>query len=69
MDQLNINPNPMANITASTFASKFNSKREIFNFLTLDVGAYLPAYDTVTVYFLKELISGSKKCKLLYSKC
>jgi hypothetical protein len=50
-------------ITAAEFASKFKSKKEIFNFLTIDCHAYLCNADNVTVYFLKDLISGKKKCK------
>ena len=50
-------------VTASTFASKFRSKREIYVFLTVDVKAYLCACDNLTIYFLKDLISGAKKSK------
>ena len=53
----------MEKITAAEFAAKYKSKREIFMFLTVDAGAYLPPYDTVTIYFLKDLICGQKKCK------
>ena len=63
MAQINSNSNQSQQITAATFAAKFNSKREIYMFLTVECGAYLPSYDTVTIYFLKDLISGSKKCK------
>ena len=63
MDHINSKANQNDQITAATFASKFNSKREIYMFLTVEVQAYLPAYDTVTIYFLKDLISGAKKCK------
>ena len=31
-------------ITVKTFEAKFKSKREVFNFLSVDVGIYLPAY-------------------------
>ena len=31
-------------ITAKDFAAKYSSKREVFNFLSVDVGAYLPRY-------------------------
>ena len=31
-------------VTAKAFAAKFRSKREVFNFLSVDVGIYLPAY-------------------------
>ena len=48
-------------ITAAAFASKFRSKREIYQFLTLDVQAYLPDCDNLTIYFLKDLIHGKKK--------
>jgi hypothetical protein len=48
---------------ASEFASKAKSKREIYVFLSINVMAYLPDYETVTIYFLKDLISGKKKCK------
>ena len=45
-------------VTATAFAAKYKSKREIFNFLTMDVKAYLPSYDTISIYFLKDLVSG-----------
>ena len=47
-------------ITATAFAAKFKSKRECYTFLTLDVKAYLPEYKNVTIYFLKDLVSGAK---------
>ena len=46
------------------FASKYKSKREVYNFLTINVKAYLPHYDTITIYYLKDLVSGAKKSKL-----
>ena len=51
------------NISAKEFEAKYKSKREIYTFLTVDAGAYLPPYDTVTIYFLKDVISGERKCK------
>ena len=50
-------------ITASEFAAKFRSKNEVYAFLSIDVAAYLPPNDSVTIYFLKQLIGGKKKCK------
>ena len=38
---------------------------EIYNFLTLDCKLALPQYDTVTIYFLKDLMTGKRKCKYL----
>jgi hypothetical protein len=52
-------------ITSAEFAAKFKSKREIYQLLTVDAGAYLSSYDSLTIYFLKDLISGKKKCKLI----
>ena len=48
-------------VTASTFSSKFRSKREIYVFLTVDANAYLCACDNVTIYFLKDLVMGKRK--------
>jgi len=36
---------------------------EVFTFLTVDVKAYLPAMNTVTIHLLKDLITGQKKRK------
>ena len=59
------------NVTA--FMAKYRSKRECFTFLSIDGEAYLPPFDTVTVYFrksadqlmiiVKDLIQGEKQCK------
>ena len=50
-------------VTVAAFSAKFRSKREIYQFLTLDVRAYLPAVHTLTIYFLKDIVSGAKKRK------
>ena len=36
-------------ITAAQMAAKFQSKKEIYFFLTLDVKTYLPHHSTVTI--------------------
>ena len=48
-------------VSAKEFAAKFQSKRECYNFLASDVGIYLPPYDNVTIYFLRELMGHKKK--------
>ena len=50
-------------ITTSEFSAKFRAKNEVYTFLAVDVGAYLPPTECVTIYFLKDLVSGNKKCK------
>ena len=64
-DQINNNLRAKQQITAMQFASKYKSKREVYNFLTVDCHAYLPPYDNLTIYFLKDLVSGTKKSKFL----
>jgi hypothetical protein len=54
-------------VSAQTFAAKFQSKGEIYRFLTLDVKAYLPPFQTITVYFMKDLISAQKKVRYKFS--
>lgn len=48
-------------INSNAFSSKFSTKRECYTFLTLDAKAYLPGYKYVTIYFLKDLVSGERK--------
>ena len=50
-------------IDVNTFAAKYRSKREVYTFLTIDGNAYLSPFDTLTVYFLRDLVAGRKKCK------
>ena len=40
-------------------------KRECYNFMSIDVGAYLPSYEQTTIYFLKDLMRSKKKSKYL----
>jgi len=53
--------NQNTQISSKEFQAKYNSKREIYNFLAADVGVYLPPYDNVTIYFLKDIMSGKKQ--------
>ena len=66
MDGIQSKSHSIHRISAPTFAAKFNSKREVYMLLTVEAGAYLPAYETLTIYFLKDIISGVKKCKFNY---
>ena len=60
--------NQNLNITAASFAAKFKSKREIYHLLTVEAKKYLPHVDTITIYFLKDIINGQKrgKVKIIY---
>ena len=48
-------------ISAQAFASKFQSKAEIYRFMTTEVKAYLDSYERTTVFHLKDLASGKKQ--------
>ena len=52
-------------ITTNEFSAKFRSKSEVYALLSIDVGAYLAPPECVTIYFLKDLVSGKKKCKYI----
>ena len=49
-----------ATMNVTTFASKFGTKGEIYRFLTVEAGVYLPHYQTVTIWHMKDLASGDK---------
>ena len=53
----------MQQVTAAAFGSKYRSKQEVYSFLAVDCNAFLPPYKTLTIYFLKEVANGEKKCK------
>ena len=57
------NNNRNVKISAMAFAAKYKSKKEIYYLLTVDANAFLPSYETITIYYLKDIISGKCKCK------
>ena len=54
---------PRTELTTKEFSAKYESKREVYNFVAVDCGFYVPDYDQVTIYFLKDIMTGKKKCK------
>ena len=48
-------------VTTAEFNAKFRSKREVYQFLSFDVGAYLPPYEACTVWHLRDLASGKRQ--------
>ena len=53
--------------TARELCGKFRSKAEVYRFLTVEVGMYHPKQQQVTIYFLKDLMAGTKKRKCSFS--
>ena len=67
MHQQNVNqPPPIVGnqdkviVDAKDFGAKFSSKKECYRFLSHDCGVYLPAYQTITIWALRDLISGER---------
>jgi hypothetical protein len=43
---------------------KASTKKEIYNFFTLECEAYLPKIDTINVHFLKQIVRAQKDVNL-----
>ncbi len=61
-DSVNLNDGaqPKAKVTAKDFAAKMRDKQEVYHFLTHEVGAYLSSYDTMTVWHMRDLMTGTR---------
>ena len=53
-------------MSAAEIAAKFNNKAEFHFFLTHELNAFLPTSDRVTIYHLRDLMSGDKKVSTLF---
>ena len=51
-------------IPVAAFKAKMASKREIYRFLSCEVGVYLSSYETMTVWHLRD-ISSNKRTRIL----
>ena len=47
-------------ITTAEFSAKYRSKTEVYYFLNINVGAYLPPKEACTIYYLRAIITGLK---------
>ena len=50
----------LAQVNVNEVMEKMASKRDVYNFLTLECEAYLPKVDTVNIFFLKQITRGIK---------
>ena len=55
----------MNSVTAKEISAKFNSKSEFHWFLVQEMGAYLPKAKFISIYHLRDLMSGDKKVSRL----
>ena len=58
---MNSASNQRVQVPASVIGAKMKSKNEVYRFLSSEVKAYLSSYETMTVYHLRDLFSGTKK--------
>ena len=57
----NVNPEAKVNVDAQAFGAKFQSKREVYRFLTHDCQAYLSSFETMTIYHMADLAAGRRR--------
>ena len=50
-----------ASVNPASFGAKFSSKREVYRFLTSEALIYLPPYETVTVFHMRDIVAGKRK--------
>ena len=52
-------------VDVNLFNAKFGTKGEIYRFLATEAMVYLPPYETVTIWHLKDLAASTKKVSFL----
>ena len=50
----------LESVNIHSLMEKIASKRDVYNFLTMECEAYLPKMDTVNIYFLKQISRAAK---------
>ena len=48
-------------IDANAFAAKYSSKGEVYKFLTHDCAKYLPDYECVTIFHMRDIVAGRRR--------
>ena len=54
-------PQNVQQIASQSFSAKFSSKAEVYRFMAIDVKAYLPPYECVTMWHLRDLAANKKR--------
>ena len=50
-------------VNVNNLKAKLTTKHDLYQFVTLHLNAFLPAERHVTVYYIKDIISGTKKIR------
>ena len=48
-------------VNPQSFGAKYQTKREVYRFLSHDCGCFLSSYETMTVFHLRDLMAGERK--------
>ena len=51
----------LVKVTATEFASIASSKTEVYRFLASECGAFLDSYTSMTVWHLRDIMSGKRR--------
>ena len=65
MDSLSNQGHNQVKVDVNLFNAKFGTKGEIYRFLATEAMVYLPPYETVTIWHLKDLAASTKKVSFL----
>ena len=65
MDALPNQGHNQVKVDVNLFNAKFGTKGEIYRFLATEAMVYLPPYETVTIWHLKDLAASTKKVSFL----
>ena len=47
-------------ISSKEVGGKMKNKREIYRFISVEAGAYVPPYELISIWHLKDLLAGKK---------
>lgn len=51
----------LVKVNVHEIQEKMQSKKELYNFFTQDCKAYLPKLESISIFFLKEILRGEKE--------
>ena len=61
LHQIDSRAQALEKVTAAAFGAKCSSKREVYRFLSHEAAVYLPAYDSVTVWHMRDIMAKKRR--------
>ena len=56
-------PPRLEKVNVNEILEKMASKKDVYNFLSIECEAYLPKLDTINIFFLKQITRGNKEVR------